>query len=62
MEIYRTLINEKNGVETDKQKCERMKKFMKETLNTDKIELVKLEDLKKHVEGDKMISRIAYRR
>lgn len=39
-----------------------MKRFLKDTLKTDKIENIQLEELKKVVEGDKMISRIAYRR
>lgn len=39
-----------------------MKSFIKETLKTDKIEQIKLEDLKKVVEGDNMLSRIKYRK
>lgn len=64
MDIYRTLINEKNGQVNpeDKQKSEKMKKFLKDTLKTDQIEQIQLEELKKVVEGDKMLSRIQYRR
>ena len=63
IEIYRTLIKEKdNGHVEDRLKSEKMKSFLKETMKTDKIEQVKLEDLKKAVEGDNMLSRIKYRK
>ena len=62
VEIYRTLIAEKSGEVQDKQKAETCKKFIKETLNTEHIEQVQLDDLKKVVEGDKMLTRIQYRR
>ena len=39
-----------------------MKKFLKQTMNTDKIDQVSLDDLKKIVEGEGMISRIKYRK
>ena len=39
-----------------------MKRYLRETMNTDQIEKISLEDLKKQVEGEGMISRIKYRK
>jgi len=39
-----------------------MKRFLKETMNTDQIDKVSLDELKKVVEGEGMISRIKYRK
>jgi len=39
-----------------------MRAFIKETMKTDQIDRVNLEDLKKAIDGDNMISRIKYRR
>jgi len=39
-----------------------MKRFLKQTLQTDEIEQLKIEDIKRVCEGDNMISRIKYRR
>lgn len=63
-EIFKVLIKEKQGQleHHEKAKAEECKAFLKQTLNTDNIEAVQLEDLKRVVEGDKMISRIQYRR
>lgn len=66
VEIYRELINEKNGeaakTKEDVEKREKMRAFIKETMKTDQIDRVNLEDLKKAIDGDNMISRIKYRR
>jgi hypothetical protein len=66
MEIFRELMDEKRGIaaraEEDRQKREKMKSFLKETMRTDNIERVNIDDLKKAVEGDSMISRIKYRK
>lgn len=62
VEIYRTLIAEKAGECEDKAKSDEMKKFIKSTCNTEHIEQIPLEELKKVVEGDKMVSRIHYRK
>lgn len=62
VEIYRTLINEKQGKIDDKEKSDKMRSFIQEKFKTDKIETIQLEDLKKAVEGDNMISRIKYRK
>lgn len=35
-----------------------MKKFLRETMNTDQIERVNLDELKKAINGENMISRI----
>lgn len=65
-EIYRELINEKNGQEAkdekEVEKRQKMKTFIKATMKTDQIERINLEDLKKVTEGDAVISRIKYRR
>ena len=39
-----------------------MRSFIQEKFKTDKIETIQLDDLKKTVEGDNMISRIKYRK
>ena len=39
-----------------------MKRFLKQTMNTDQIDKVRLDELKKTVEGEGMISRIKYRK
>ena len=44
------------------QKRDKMKRFLKQTMKTDQIDKVSLEDLKKIVEGEGMISRIKYRK
>jgi hypothetical protein len=50
VEIYRELISEKDGKppasEEHKVKRVKMRAFLKETLNTEDIEMVNLEDLK----------------
>ena len=43
-------------------KRDKMKRFLKETMNTDQIDKVSLDELKKVVEGEGMISRIKYRK
>jgi len=66
VEIFRELINEKNGVaaqtEEEVEKRQKMKKFIKETMNTDQIEKVDHEELKKIINGDEMLTRIKYRK
>jgi|FLMP01.2.fsa_nt_emb hypothetical protein len=39
-----------------------MKTFLKASMNTDQIEKVNLDDLKKAIDGDNMMTRIKYRR
>jgi hypothetical protein len=39
-----------------------MKKFLKETMNTDEIDRIDLKDLKEAVEGKSMLSRVQYRK
>lgn len=66
VDIYRELIAEKNGhppkSEEDQRKRDKMKSFIKETMQTDQIENVKLDDLKKAIDGDNMLNRIKYRK
>lgn len=67
VEIYRTLIEEKknpnmNQTLEHKQKIDKMKKFLKETMNTDEIDRIELKDLKEAVEGKSMLSRVQYRK
>ena len=65
-EIYKELINEKNGqVAKDKESEEKrakMKNFIKSTMHTDQIDRINIEDLKKVTEGDALLSRIKYRK
>lgn len=65
-EIYKDLIIEQRGNapqdEASQKKRDKMKRFLKETMNTDQIDKVSLDDLKKIVEGESMISRIKYRK
>tara|TARA_B110000285_G_scaffold229415_1_gene294095 strand:- start:1758 stop:2525 length:768 start_codon:yes stop_codon:yes gene_type:complete len=66
LEIYKELIEEKQGnspgTEEQKEKIMRMKTFLKASMNTDQIEKVQLDDLKKAIDGDNMMTRIKYRR
>lgn len=66
MEIYRTLINEKQGIKPESEeeaaKIQRMKGFLKDTMKTDQIDKVDLDALKKEIGGDGLISRMKYRR
>lgn len=66
VEIYRELISEAKGEaskhENDVKKREEMKTFLKAAMNTDQIERVNLDELKKAINGENMISRIQYRR
>ena len=39
-----------------------MKRYLKQTMNTDQIDKISLDELKKVVEGEGMISRIKYRK
>jgi len=61
-ENYRELLAEKQGTARadahEVEKRAKMKNFLTETLNTDKIEQVSLEDLKRQIEGEGMIKRI----
>lgn len=65
-EIYRDLLmDQKGGAPQDQQSLEKrdkMKRFLKQTMKTDQIDKVSLEELKKIVEGEGMISRIKYRK
>lgn len=65
-EIYKDLLIEQRGnapqdEESVKKRAE-MKKFLKQTMNTEQIDKVSLDELKKLVEGEGMISRIKYRK
>lgn len=66
VEIYRELISEAKGEasknENDVKKRDEMKTFLKAAMNTDQIERVNLDELKKAINGENMISRIQYRR
>jgi len=66
VDIFKELIAEKNGQtaknEEEREKREKMKTFLKISMKTESIDKVNLEDLKKAVEGDQMISRIKYRK
>jgi len=66
LEIYKELIEEKQGnspgSEAQKAKILEMKTFLKASMNTDQIEKVNLDDLKKAIDGDNMMTRIKYRR
>merc|ERR1711990_245880 len=48
--------------EEETKKREKMKQFMQSTMQTTSIDKVNIDDLKKAVEGDQMISRIKYRK
>ena len=67
MEVYRELLDEKQG-KHDKddpegqKKRQKMKDFLMETMNTDQIEKVNLDDLKEKIEGTKLTgNRAKYR-
>jgi len=66
LEIYKELIEEKQGngpsSEDQKERIAKMKTFLKASMNTDQIEKVQLDDLKKAIDGDNMMTRIKYRR
>lgn len=66
LEIYKELIEEKQGQspssEGQREKIMKMKTFLKASMNTDQIEKVQLDDLKKAIDGDNMMTRIKYRR
>lgn len=60
------MIAEKQGVkaidDTHQFKRDEMRKFVVETMKTDQIDKVNLEELKKAIDGDNMITRLKYRR
>jgi solute carrier family 8 (sodium/calcium exchanger) len=66
VEIYRELMNEKQGkASMDKESVEKrakMKEIVKTYQKTDNIENVKFEEFKKQIEGDSMLGRIKYRK
>jgi len=66
LEIYKELIEEKQGhgptSEEQKEKITKMKSFLRASMNTDQIDKVQLDDLKKAIDGDNMMTRIKYRR
>lgn len=65
-EIYKDLLIEQRGNapqdEESVKKRGEMKRFLKQTMNTEQIDKVSLDELKKLVEGEGMISRIKYRK
>jgi len=65
-EIYKDLLLEqRGGAPQDEQSVvrrDKMKKFLKESMKTDQIDKVSLDELKKKVDGEGMISRIKYRK
>lgn len=66
MEIYRELFAEKKGEKAadddQKKKRDDMRNFIKATMQTDQIDRVDYEELKKEIEGEGLISRIKYRK
>ena len=65
-EIYKDLLIEQRGNapqdEASLSKRGKMKEFLRKTMKTDQIDKVSLDELKKVVEGEGMISRIKYRK
>ena len=66
VDIYRELINEKNGMAPknteEENKRHKMKAFLKDSMNTDQIDRVNIDELKKAVEGGPMLGRLKYRK
>jgi len=66
MEIFKTLVAEKSGTapkdEEHAERVQKMKGFLKETMKTDQIDKVDMDELKKQVEGEGMLARMKYRR
>ena len=66
VEIFKELTHDAMGkeakTEEDKVKRAKMKQFMQSTMNTQSIDKVNMDDLKKAVDGDQMIGRIKYRK
>ena len=66
MEIYRELIREKQGTHSNDpkstEKRQKMKAFLKETVQTDNIETIDLEKLKSKMQGEALCGRIKYRK
>jgi hypothetical protein len=58
------MLMEKRGdtADADQEKRDKMKRFLKQTMNTTEIEKISLDELKKIVEGEGLISRIKYRK
>ena len=64
-EITRTLIAEKQGSikgEAEERKVDEMKRFLKRSMGTDRIEDLNQEELQKKIDGEGLISRIKYRK
>ena len=66
MDFYNTLIKEKQGLagkdKESQMKIEKMKNYLRETMNTDQIENVSMEELKRQIEGKSMLTRAGYRK
>lgn len=66
MEIYKTLIAEKSGNKDETPegiaKAQKMKGFLKQTVGTDQIDQVDLDQLKENIGGNGMLQRLKYRR
>ena len=66
MEIYRELIREKQGTHSNDpkstEKRQKMKAFLKDTVQTDNIETIDLEKLKSKMQGEALCGRIKYRK
>ena len=66
LEIFRELVKEKQGdkAQSEEQAAQRnkMRQFIKDNLQTDQIDRVNMDELKKAVEGEGLISRIQYRK
>ena len=64
-EIYKDLLNEKQGVAPmdDKsiRKRDEMKRYVKDTFNTDKIETIDFEVLKQKTDGDSLLPKAKYK-
>lgn len=66
MDVFSTLMDEKRGVgpkdEAQREKVDKCQKFIRDTLKTDQIDKVDMDELKRQVEGEGMLSRMKYRR
>lgn len=66
MEVMKELISEKEGKppksKEDIEKRNKMRAFVKETQKTDQIDKVNMEELKKAIEGEALLSKLKYKR
>lgn len=65
VEIMRELIKEKTGEkvsEEDEAKRNEMKRYLRETMGTDKVDEINPDELKQKMEGVSLVSRVQYRK